>query len=226
MNRLVVAPLGLHEAILGLIARESAHARAGRKAQIIGQMNALVDVDVIDALYAASHAGVDIKLGIRGICCLRPGIAGLSKHIHVRALIDRFLEHERVFRFANGGNEEVYITSADWMPRNFHRRVEVLIPILDAAVRERVVANLDLVFADNTKTWELGVDGKYTKMLPVAGAPLLGCRPGLMELARERAPPERRALPHRALPHPLGAAAPGRGAAPQQERQEKKKLLQ
>ncbi len=186
-NRLVVAPLGLHEAVLGLIARESAHARAGRKAQIVAQMNALVDVDVIDALYAASGAGVEVKLAIRGICCLRPGIPGHSERIHVRALIDRFLEHERVFRFANGGTEEVYISSADWMPRNFHRRVEVLIPILDAGVRERVVANLDLVFADNTKTWELGIDGKYTKMAPAPAAPLLRVQARLMELARERA---------------------------------------
>ncbi|HVY44835.1 MAG TPA: polyphosphate kinase 1, partial [Minicystis sp.] len=124
-NRLVVAPLGLHEAVLGLVAREAAHARAGRKAQIIAQMNALVDVDVIDALYAASQAGVEIKLFVRGICCLRPGIPGLSDRIQVRALVDRFLEHIRLFRFANGGNEEVYLSSADWMPRNFHRRVEV-----------------------------------------------------------------------------------------------------
>ena len=185
-NRLVVAPLGLHEAVLGLIAREAGHAHAGRKAQIIAQMNALVDVDVIDALYAASQAGVDIRLAVRGICCLRPGIPGLSERIEVRALIDRFLEHERVFRFANGGNEEVYLSSADWMPRNFHRRVEVLIPILDPAVRERVVDNLDLLFDDNTKTWELGVDGKYTKMIPPPGAPLLRVQTRLMELARER----------------------------------------
>src|SRR4029077_5455708 len=105
-NRLVVAPLALHEAIVGLIARETAHARAGKKAQIVAQMNALVDVDVIDALYAASQAGVEIKLAIRGVCCLRPGIPGLSDRIQVRALVDRFLEHERVFRFANGGSEE------------------------------------------------------------------------------------------------------------------------
>src|SRR6185503_5861873 len=134
-NRLLVAPLGLHEAVLGLIAREAAHARAGRKAGIVALMNALVDVDVIDALYAASQAGVEIKLVVRGVCCLRPGIPGLSDRIQVHALIDRFLEHERVFRFANGGSEEVYLSSADWMPRNFHRRVEVLIPILDPAVR-------------------------------------------------------------------------------------------
>ena len=185
-NRLVVAPLGLHEAVLGLIAREAAHARAGRRAQIIAQMNSLVDVDVIDALYSASHAGVEIKLAVRGICCLRPGIPGLSDRIHVRALIDRFLEHERAFRFANGGAEEVYISSADWMPRNFHRRVEVLIPILDPAVRERVIFNLDLLFTDNTKTWELGGDGSYTRMVPAPGAPLVRVQARLMELARER----------------------------------------
>src|SRR6185437_1426976 len=185
-NRLVVAPLGLHEAILGLIAREAAHARAGREAQIIAQMNALVDVDVIDALYAASQAGVSIKLAVRGICCLRPGIPGVSERIHVRALIDRFLEHERVFRFANGGNEEVYLSSADWMPRNFHRRVELLIPLIDPAVRERVVANLDLLFQDNAKTWELGVDGKYTRMAPAPNAPPMRVQARLMELARER----------------------------------------
>src|SRR6185312_9718250 len=147
-NRLVVAPLGLHESVLGLIAREAAHARAGRKARITAQMNALVDVDVIDALYAASVAGVEIRLLVRGICCLRPGLPGLSERIHVRAIIDRFLEHERVFRFANGGNEEVYLSSADWMPRNFHRRVEVLIPLLDPAVRDRVVASLEILFTD------------------------------------------------------------------------------
>jgi polyphosphate kinase len=186
-NRLVVAPLGLHEAILGLIARETAHARAGRKAQIVAQMNSLVDVDVIDALYGASEAGVEIKLAIRGICCLRPGIPGLSERIHVRALIDRFLEHERVFRFANGGSDEVYISSADWMPRNFHRRVELFIPILDATLRERVVSNIDLLFQDNTKTWELGRDGSYTRMLPAPGAPLVRAQARFIEMARERA---------------------------------------
>jgi polyphosphate kinase len=185
-NKLVVAPLGMHEAILGLIAREVGHARAGKQARIIAQMNALVDVDVIDALYAASQAGVEIRLHVRGICCLRPGIPGLSDKIHVRALIDRFLEHERVFRFANGGTEEVYFSSADWMPRNFHRRVEILIPILDPAVRERAVANLDLLFADNVKTWELGVDGTYTRMVPPSTATPMRAQARFMELARER----------------------------------------
>jgi polyphosphate kinase len=186
-NRLVVAPLGLHESVLGLIARESAHARAGRRAQIIAQMNALVDVDVIDALYAASQDGVDIRLAVRGICCLRPGIPGLSDRIQVRAVIDRFLEHERVFRFANSGTEEVYVSSADWMPRNFHRRVEVLIPILDPAIRDRVVANIDLLWSDTAKAWVLGRDGSYTRMSPPPGAPPLRAQGRFIELARERA---------------------------------------
>jgi polyphosphate kinase len=186
-NRLVVAPLGLHESVLGLIAREAANARAGKKAQIIAQMNALVDVDVIDALYMASQAGVDIKLAVRGICCLRPGLPGFSERIQVRALIDRFLEHERVFRFANAGQEEVYLSSADWMPRNFHRRVEVMIPLLDTAIRDRVIAVTDLMFADTAKTWELGQDGSYTRFVPPQGAPLVRAQHRAAELARERA---------------------------------------
>jgi polyphosphate kinase len=186
-NRLVVAPLGLHEAVLGLITREAAHARAGRPARITAQMNSLVDVDVIDALYRASQAGVDIRLGIRGICCLRPGIPGLSDRIQVHAIIDRFLEHSRVSRFLNGGAEEVYMSSADWMPRNFHRRVEVLIPILDAAVRERIIANMDILFSDNTKTWELNREGKYLKVVAPPGAPPVRAQHRFTELARERA---------------------------------------
>ncbi|MEJ7729752.1 MAG: polyphosphate kinase 1 [Polyangiaceae bacterium] len=185
-NRLVVAPLGLHEAILGLIAREAGHARAGRKAQIMGKMNSLVDVDVIDALYAASQAGVKINLRVRGICCLRPGIPGLSDNIQVHAIIDRFLEHARVFRFANGGSDEVFFSSADWMPRNFHRRVEVLVPVLDPAMRERLAEIETILYADNVKTWELASDGSYKKVAPAPGAPLVRAQQRLGEMARER----------------------------------------
>jgi polyphosphate kinase len=185
-NRLVAAPLGLHEAILGLIARETEHARAGRKAEIVAQMNALVDVDVIDALYAASQAGVDIRLFVRGVCCLRPGIPGLSERIQVRALIDRFLEHKRVFRFANGGNEEIFISSADWMPRNFHRRVEVLVPLLDPATRAQAEYMLATIAADNVKTWELNADGSYTRVVAPPGAPATRSQQRFVELARER----------------------------------------
>jgi polyphosphate kinase len=185
-NRLIVAPLGLHEAILGLIVRETEHARAGRKAEIVAQMNALVDVDVIDALYAASQAGVEIRLFVRGICCLRPGIPGLSERIQVRAIIDRFLEHKRVFRFANGGSEEFYLSSADWMPRNFHRRVEVLVPLLDPAVRARVEDMLVTLASDNVKTWELNADGSYTKVPLPAAVPPMRSQQRFIEFARER----------------------------------------
>ncbi|AGP34072.1 polyphosphate kinase 1 [Sorangium cellulosum] len=185
-NRLIVAPLGLHEAVLGLIAREAAHARAGRRAEIVAQMNALVDVDVIDALYAASQAGVDIKLAVRGICCLRPGIPGLSERIQVRAIVDRFLEHKRLFRFANGGNEEVYMSSADWMPRNFHRRVELMVPIIEPAIRSRVDDMLNTVMSDTAKTWELASDGSYHKLQVPSGAPQLRSQQRFIELARER----------------------------------------
>lgn len=185
-NRLVVAPLGLHEAILGLIARETAHARAGRKANIHAKMNSLVDVDVIDALYAASQAGVDIQLRVRGICCLRPGIPGLSDRIEVRALIDRFLEHARLFHFANGGADELYVSSADWMPRNFHRRVEVLVPIIDPSIRARLEEIEAIQRADNTKTWELASDGSYQRVAAAAGAPPHRQQQRFIELARER----------------------------------------
>ncbi|MFO0589574.1 MAG: polyphosphate kinase 1 [Polyangiaceae bacterium] len=191
-NRLVVAPLGLHESILGLIAREAQHARAGRRAEILAQMNSLVDVDVIDALYAASQAGVEIKLMVRGICCLRPGIPGLSERVQVRAIIDRFLEHERVFRFENGGSREIYFSSADWMPRNFHRRVEILVPLLDPNIAQRTEDTLKLLFSDNTKMWELSADGSYTKVVAPQG-PQIRAQSKFIELARERT----KADPHR-----------------------------
>jgi polyphosphate kinase len=184
-NQLVVAPLGLQECVLGLIAREAVHARGGRKARIVAQMNSLVDVDVIDALYAASQAGVEIELRIRGICCLRPGIPGLSDHIKVHAMIDRFLEHVRAFSFENGGEEEIYISSADWMPRNFHRRVEVMTPIIDPASRKRVKDILETVCADDAKTWELARDGKYEKI--ASGPSPVRAQNQFMEQARERA---------------------------------------
>ncbi|MBK8255850.1 MAG: polyphosphate kinase 1 [Polyangiaceae bacterium] len=187
-NRLVVAPLGLHEAILGLITREAAHARAGKKAEIVAQMNSLVDVDVIDALYAASQAGVEIRLIVRGVCCLRPGIAGLSDRIQVRAVIDRFLEHERVFRFENGGNREIYFSSADWMPRNFHRRVEILVPILDPMLATRIDDILRVLFSDTAKTWDLSADGSYGRTTP--GQPNVRAQQRFIELARGRAKTE------------------------------------
>ncbi len=165
-NALIVAPLGMHEAVLGLIAREAEHARAGRPAKIVAKMNALVDEEVIEALYRASQAGVQMTLLVRGVCCLRPGVPGVSERIEVRGIIDRFLEHARVFHFANGGKEEVFIGSADWMPRNFHRRVEVMIPIEDPAMRARLIEILQHQCVDTQKSWGLQPDGRYTRVDP------------------------------------------------------------
>ncbi len=184
-NSLIVAPLGLHEAVLGLIAREAEQARNGRPARIVAKMNSLVDEDVIEALYRASQAGVQITLLIRGICCLRPGVPGVSENIEVRAIVDRYLEHGRVFRFSNSGKEEVYISSADWMPRNFHRRVEVMVPIEDPALRAKLLDTLQAQTQDNAKSWALQSDGSYTRVLPKAGVPLFRSQYRLQELTRE-----------------------------------------
>ncbi len=162
---LLVAPLDLAEKTLGLIDREADHARQGRPAHIIAKMNALVDKKVIMALYRASQAGVEIDLLVRGICGLRPGVRGVSDHIKVRSIVGRFLEHSRIYCFANGGEEEVYIGSADWMPRNLYERVEVLTPLRDPMARERVYQEiLGAYLADNLKTRILSKDGSYRRI--------------------------------------------------------------
>ena len=159
---LMVAPLDLAEHTLALIAREAEHARQGRPAQIIAKMNALLDKSVITALYKASQAGVRIDLIVRGMCALRPGIRGVSDRIRVRSIVGRFLEHSRIFYFSNGGAEEVYLGSADWMPRNLYERVEVLFPLKDTLLRERVRSEiLEPYLADNVKSRILLRDGVY-----------------------------------------------------------------
>ncbi|MFO0708619.1 MAG: hypothetical protein U0353_02200 [Sandaracinus sp.] len=164
-RKLIAAPLGLHERILELIEREAHNARHGRRARIIAQMNSLVDPDVILALYRASQAGVSIDLDVRGICCLKPGVPGVSENIRVRALVDRFLEHARIFVFEAGGAQEVYCSSADWMPRNFHRRVEVLFPIEEPALRARIVDEILAVeLRDDVKAHLLTSDGTYVRV--------------------------------------------------------------
>lgn len=184
---LCVAPLNLQDKVLSLIRRETEHAKAGRPAKIIAKMNACVDSQVIHALYAAAQAGVEITLLVRGICCLRPGLPGISDRIRVFALIDRFLEHSRVFWFTNGGEEEVYLSSADWMPRNFHRRVEVMVPVLDPAVRNRLTTEiLGTMLADNTKSWELQPDGRYVRVEVKDGEPLVRSQVKFMEASKER----------------------------------------
>ncbi len=187
-NQLVTAPLGLHEAILGLIHRERENARAGKPAGILAKMNSLVDADVIDALYQASQAGVKIELLVRGICCLRPGVAGVSENIRVHTVIDRFLEHARIFSFTAGGKEELYCSSADWMPRNFRRRVEVMYPILDPTLKARVLEEILAVMArDNRKGWILGSDGRYTRAQVAEGKKSVRSQERFIEDARTRA---------------------------------------
>ena len=162
-RKLVVAPVNLRNRIIELIEREAAHAAAGRPARIICKMNALVDVEVIDALYRASQAGVDIDLIVRGICCLRPGLSGISERINVVSIVGRFLEHSRLWNFANGGAEEFYIGSADWMPRNFDRRVEAVAPVESPALHERLRSLLSVYLEDNRQAWELGSDGVWKR---------------------------------------------------------------
>jgi len=161
---LIVAPLNLAEHILSLIAREAEHARHGRPAHIIAKMNALLDRNVVMALYEASRAGVKIDLIVRGICSLRSGVRGVSDNITVRSIVGRFLEHSRIYYFGNGGEEEIYLGSADWMPRNLYERVEVLFPVKDELLRQRVRQEiLEAYLADNLKTRILQKDGTYVR---------------------------------------------------------------
>jgi len=162
MNELVVAPFDLHARMLQLIARETANAKRGLPARIIAKFNSLVEPALIEALYTASQAGVKIDLIIRGICCLRPGVAGLSENITVRSIVSRFLEHSRIYYFENACQPEVFIGSADWMPRNLFRRIEIVVPIKDGIVRDRIIHQiLGTILADNTKARFLGADGNY-----------------------------------------------------------------
>jgi polyphosphate kinase len=183
-NTFIVAPLGLHEAVLGLIAREAEHARAGRPASIVAKMNALVDEDVIEALYRASQSGVHITLLVRGICCLRPGVAGVSENIEVRTLIDRYLEHGRLFQFSNGGEPEMYIASADWMPRNFHRRVEVMVPVLAPELRARLAEIVRIELSDRAKAWTLTPDGGYVRVEAPTTEPPARAQARFIEMTR------------------------------------------
>src|ERR1700735_2405777 len=161
---LLVAPLDLAEKTIALIDREAEHARQGRPGRVISKMNALLDKNVIQALYRASQVGVEIDLIVRGICALRPGVRGLSDGIKVRSIVGRFLEHSRIYYFGNGGEEEIYIGSADWMPRNLYERVEVLVPLRDEFMRERVRREiLDSYLADNRKARILLRDATYIR---------------------------------------------------------------
>ncbi len=163
------APIGLREKLLEMISVETERAKNGDKGQIIAKLNSLADPLMISALYEASQAGVEIELNIRGVCCLKPGVPGLSKNIRVTSVIDRFLEHARILYFHHGGDERVFISSADWMPRNLDRRVELLVPILDDTCKRRAINILRTCLRDNTKARTLTPDGSFN---PPTGSPV------------------------------------------------------
>ncbi len=162
-SKLEVAPYGLRRRLLRLIFRESAQTSPERPGLIMAKMNSLVDKEIIDALYRASQKGVQIKLNVRGICRLRPGVKGLSENIEVVSIVDMFLEHSRLFYFSNAGDEEVYLSSADWMPRNFDKRLELMFPVEDKKNKKELIQLLGLYFKDNVKSWVLSPGGEYKK---------------------------------------------------------------
>lgn len=178
------APFTLHDNVIRMIDREAANAKKGKKGRIMAKMNSLTEPKVIQALYRASQAGAEIDLIIRGICCLRPGIEGVSENIRVRSIVGRFLEHSRAFYFHNGGKPELFLASADWMNRNLFRRVEQMAPIEDPACRKRVLAEcFDIYLADNTHTWLLESDGSYGRIQPGRKKPVNAQRQLLEQFA-------------------------------------------
>jgi len=169
LKKICMAPLGIRDRLLELIEGEIERSRQGQKAMILIKINSLVDVALIKKLYAASDAGVKIKLNVRGICCLKPGVSGLSKNITVTSIVGRYLEHARIFYFYRGGDEKIFISSADWMPRNLDRRVELMIPIEDRPSRRRLIDILKTHCDDNAKSWTLLADGTYVRTAALPG---------------------------------------------------------
>jgi len=182
-KRFEVAPTSLRERVVELIERECRHAEEGRPARIVVKMNALVEHSVIDALYDASQEGVQIDLIIRGSCCLRPGLAGVSENIRVISIVDRYLEHTRIFYFENAGDSEIFLASADWMPRNFFRRIEVMFPVLDPSSKGRIIDEiLHTILADNVKARLLQPSGEYVRRQPESGEEPVRAQVVLQEL--------------------------------------------
>jgi polyphosphate kinase len=187
LRRLIMAPTDLRGRLLKLIGRERRRAQAGQPAEIIAKMNSLVDVEIINALYDASRTGVRIRLNVRGICMLTPGVHGLSEHIEVVSIVDRFLEHSRIFYFLNGGDEEVYLSSADWMTRNLDRRIELMFPVESAENRARVLHALRMMFRDTVKARWLRPDGTYERRRATGAEPLFRVQHQLLAEARRTA---------------------------------------
>ena len=208
MRRLLVAPFDLHDRVLALIRRETDNALNGLPARIVAKMNSLVDERTIEALYRASQAGVRIDLIVRGICCLRPGVKGLSATITVRSIVDRFLEHSRIYYFENGCQPDVFIGSADWMPRNFFRRVEVVVPVVDGVLRERLISEiLAISLADNVKARVLQPDASYQRPRLPARAKGIRSQFEFIETAANELPSPR-SRPQGKNPYPRVKLAP------------------
>ena len=185
LRKLLHAPFSLHQALLAKIEREIVHAGAGKPARIIAKLNALTEPVIIQALYRASRARVDVDLIVRGICCLRPGMPGVSDRIKVRSIVGRFLEHSRVYYFENAGAREIYCGSADWMDRNLFRRIEVAFPVESPDALSRVADDLKLYLADDTQAWVLNSTGQYAR---AASAGHVSAQSGLLSLYDERVP--------------------------------------
>jgi polyphosphate kinase len=189
LKHLWQAPFTLHKQFLRAIHNETQNAQNGKKGRIIAKMNALLEPETIAALYEASKGGVEIDLIVRGVCALKPGIPGVSENIRVRSVVGRFLEHSRVFCFHNDGADDVYLSSADWMDRNFFRRVEVSFPVLDAKLKKRVInEGLKPYLDDNCQAWDMDQDGHYSLCSPRRGKPLPAQEALLEMLARIQLP--------------------------------------
>jgi len=174
--------------LLDAIRRETRHAKEGRPARIIAKMNALIEEAVIRALYAASQSGVQIDLIVRGACSLRPQVEGISDNIRVRSIVGRFLEHHRIWYFENDGQQDVYLSSADWMGRNLFRRIEIAFPVLDRELKARVIdEGLKPYLGDDSDAWELGSDGSYRRMKPKTRGQTQGAQQQLLHRLTEHA---------------------------------------
>jgi polyphosphate kinase len=213
-RRLAVAPTGLIEALIARIEEQAARAQTGGRGYIFAKMNALVDVRVIQALYRASAAGVKIDLCVRGVCCLRPGVPGVSENIRVFSIIGRFLEHERVFVFGVPGEEQMFLSSADWMPRNLHRRVEVMFPVESAALREQLRREvMEPALADTAFAYDMSADGTYARRVPRDGEAARGAQDEVLERTLGHGAEDGRAAPAAAPASGPAAAAPERPVA-------------
>jgi polyphosphate kinase len=188
LKKLMVAPFDMHSRLIRLIERERDHARAGKPARIVAKLNALVDHETIEKLYEASCADVTIDLIVRGICCLRPKMPGLSENIRVISIVGRFLEHSRIFYFENAGQPRVFLSSADWMPRNFYRRIELAFPVENPALRDQIINEvLPSFLHDRVKARELQPDGEYRRLKPEGSELRAQAQWHFREASRERA---------------------------------------